>query len=114
MENQERRIELQAKRDIDERFLSHREEQELLRLQADEIECLREHIEEIDEIATDPAFASDAMAWINGVCSASRTYQCPQCDGRGWLGNIDYKCRLCSGNGRLPKDTPQKGDPHVG
>ena len=37
--------ELQAKRDADERFLSHREEQELLRLQAEEIVSLRDRCE---------------------------------------------------------------------
>jgi len=68
-------------------------------------ERLAEHLRRIEEIATDPAFESDAMGWIASECWKARTIECDVRHGRGWISNLDTgsckSCKQCEGKGRL-------------
>lgn len=68
-----------------------------------EIARLMELFADIEIVATDPGFESDAMGWIAGYCWKARTTECTKCQGTGQARHIRghlADCDRCGGRGR--------------
>jgi len=58
---------------------------------------------QINDIATDPGFESDAMGWIAGHCWTIRTRECGKREGKGLARHVQGfmdTCDQCKGLGR--------------
>jgi hypothetical protein len=107
----DRLTELQSKRNADERFLSHRETHELLRLQEREIERLRDKVTWLIAINRSRFFSAMHTGKYDEVTQTFRTtgicWECTLCGAKattevGEPCNVKHKADCPIGDGRIP------------